>query len=96
MVLNYRMMVERYPNLKEGVGGSNPGCEISSLLDGKLAKWLTTSCALAMACQPSVSKKQSKKKEEKGKRFTRLYAGVMRCLHLLLIRYVSPLEVFVK
>jgi hypothetical protein len=97
MVLNYRMMVERYPNLKEGVGGSNPGCEISSLLDGKLARWLTTSYALEMACRPSVSKKNKvKKKEEKGKRFTRLYAGVMRCLHLLLIRYVSPLEVFVK
>ena len=30
-----RMMLERYPNLKEEVGGSNPGCEISSLLDGK-------------------------------------------------------------
>jgi hypothetical protein len=29
------MMVEGYPNLKEEVGGSNPGCEISSLLDGK-------------------------------------------------------------
>jgi hypothetical protein len=33
--LNNWMMVERYyPNLKEeGVGGSIPGCEISSLLD---------------------------------------------------------------
>jgi hypothetical protein len=29
--LNYQMMVERYPNLKEEVGGSNPGYEISSL-----------------------------------------------------------------
>jgi hypothetical protein len=27
------MMVERYPNLKEEVGGSILGCEISSLLD---------------------------------------------------------------
>jgi hypothetical protein len=26
------MMVERHPNLKEEVGGSIPGCEISSLL----------------------------------------------------------------
>ena len=25
--LKYRMMVERYPNLKEEVGSSNPGCE---------------------------------------------------------------------
>jgi hypothetical protein len=29
------MMVERYPNLKEEVDGSDPGYEISSLLDGK-------------------------------------------------------------
>ena len=27
--LNYEMMVERYPNLKEEVGGLTPGCEIS-------------------------------------------------------------------
>jgi hypothetical protein len=32
------MMVERYPNFKEEVGGSNPGYEISSLPDGKLVK----------------------------------------------------------
>ncbi len=31
--LNYWMMVERYPNLKEEVGGLILGCEISSLLD---------------------------------------------------------------
>ena len=35
MTLNYWMMVERYPNLKDEVGGSIPGCEISSLLDKK-------------------------------------------------------------
>ena len=35
MTLNYWMMVERYPNLKEEFGGSNPGCEISFLLDRK-------------------------------------------------------------
>jgi hypothetical protein len=29
------MTVERYPNLKEEVGGSIPGCELSSLLDQK-------------------------------------------------------------
>jgi len=45
------MMVEGYPNLKEEVGGSNCGCEISSLLDGKLAMWLIASCVLALACQ---------------------------------------------
>jgi len=58
--LNYWMMVERYPNLKEEVGGSIPACEISSLLDEKLAKWSTTSCALALACRPSVSKKKER------------------------------------
>ena len=31
--LNYWRMMERYPNLKEEVGGSIPGCEISSLFD---------------------------------------------------------------
>jgi hypothetical protein len=35
MTPNYWMMVERYPNLKEEVGGSIPDCEISSLLDKK-------------------------------------------------------------
>ena len=40
MTLNYQMMVERYPNLKEEVGGSIPGYEISCLLNGKLAMWL--------------------------------------------------------
>ena len=49
------------PNLKEEVGGSNPSCEISSLLDGKLTRWSTASCALALACWPFVSQK---KKEE--------------------------------
>ena len=45
MTLNYRVMVEGYPNLKEEVGGSNPGCEISSLLDKKLVRWSIASCA---------------------------------------------------
>ena len=49
------MMVEGYPNLKEEVGGSDPGCEISSLPDRELAKWSTASCALALACRPFVS-----------------------------------------
>ena len=48
------MMVERYPNLKDEVGGSIPGCEISSLLGIILAMWSTASCALVMACRPSV------------------------------------------
>jgi hypothetical protein len=33
MIPNYWMMVERYPNLKEEVGSSIHGCEISSLLE---------------------------------------------------------------
>ena len=41
------MMVERYPNLKEEVGSSIPGREISSLLDLNLA--------LALACRSSVA-----------------------------------------
>jgi hypothetical protein len=53
--LNYRKMVEIYLNLKEEVGSSNHSYEIS-LSDEKLARWLTTSCALAMACRPYVSK----------------------------------------
>ena len=46
--------MEIYTNLKEEVGGSIPGYEISSLLDIKLARWSIASCALALACQPSV------------------------------------------
>jgi hypothetical protein len=45
MTLNYSMMVERYPNLKKEAGGSNPKCEISSLLDIKLARWSNASYA---------------------------------------------------
>jgi len=36
MTLNYWMIVERYPNLKDEVGGSIPGFEIVSLLDRNL------------------------------------------------------------
>ena len=57
------MLVERCPNLQEEVGGLTPGWEISSLLDEKLARWSTTSSALALACRPSVS----------GKRLSTLY-----------------------
>ena len=55
------MIAERYPNLKEKVGGSNPGCEISSPLDTKLVRLSTISLC---SCQPSVSKKR--KKEERN------------------------------
>ena len=53
--LNYWMMVERYPNPKEEVGGSNLGCEISSLLDKILVRWSTATCSLALACRTSIS-----------------------------------------
>jgi hypothetical protein len=61
MTLNYWMTVERYPNLKEEVGGSIPGFEISSPLDKKLAKWSIASCALTLTYRPIVSKKVNKK-----------------------------------
>jgi hypothetical protein len=61
------MMLETYPNLKEEVGGSIPNCEISSLHDGKLSKWLIASCALTLACRSSISKKKKKKEEGWGK-----------------------------
>ena len=52
--LNYYMMVKRYRNLKEEVGGSIPGCEIFSLLDIKLVRWSIDSYTLALACRPYV------------------------------------------
>ena len=62
--LNYWMLVERYPNLKEEVGGSIPGCEISSLLDKKLVRWSIVSCALAAVRLPKNKKRKKKKEEE--------------------------------
>ena len=56
------MTVERYPNLKEEVGGSILGFEISSLLDKILVKWSTASYALALAYWTYVSKKKVKVK----------------------------------
>jgi len=56
MTLNYWMMLERDPNLKEEVGGSIHSSVISSLLDRKLVTQSTASCALALAYQPFVSK----------------------------------------
>jgi hypothetical protein len=56
------MMVERYPNLKDKVGNSIPGCEIFSLLL-KLARWsiayYVVAAGLSTFCQ--------KKKKKKGK-----------------------------
>jgi len=39
MTLNYWMMVERYPNLKEEVDSAIPGCEISFILNKTLGRW---------------------------------------------------------
>jgi hypothetical protein len=58
------MMVRRYPNVKEEVGDSITGNEISSLPDGKLAKWSTASYALMLACRPCVLKKNKEEEEE--------------------------------
>jgi hypothetical protein len=49
---------------QEEVGDSTPSCEISSLLDKKLARWSTASCALALACWPSISKKEKEKEKD--------------------------------
>ena len=57
------MMVDKYPNLKDEVGGSIPSYEISSLLDKILAKLSTASYALALACRPSASNKEKRKKK---------------------------------
>ena len=54
ITLNYWMMVERHPSLKEEVGGSVPGYEIFSLPGGRLARWSTATYALTMACFPSI------------------------------------------
>jgi hypothetical protein len=54
------MMMERDPNLKKEVGGSILDCEIFSLLDEKLTRWSTASCALALAYRNSVSKRKKK------------------------------------
>jgi hypothetical protein len=66
--LNYRIMMERYPDLKKEVSGSIPGCEMSSLPNGKLAKWSSASCVLALTCRHSLSKKKEKKKKKKEKK----------------------------
>lgn len=54
--LNYRMMVERYTNLKEEVGCSIPSSEISFLRYRILAGWSTATGTLLLVCRPSISK----------------------------------------
>ena len=53
------MMVERYPNLKEEFGSLIPNYDISSLPNGKLAKW---SIALLACC---LKKKKKEKRNAK-------------------------------
>jgi hypothetical protein len=62
MTLSYLMMVEGFPNLKKEVGGSNPGCDIFSLLDGKLVVRSPASYALVLVWRPYVSKYWKKEK----------------------------------
>ena len=57
--LNYWMMVERYPNLKEEVGNLFLGCEISSLLDINHVRWSTASCAFALAYRCLLPRKET-------------------------------------
>jgi hypothetical protein len=63
MTLNYWMMMKRYPNLKEEVGGLTPNRKISSLLDKKLAKWSTTCFGVGMSA--FCLKKNKKTKQNK-------------------------------
>ena len=55
--------MERYPNLKEEVGGSIPRCEISSTLDIKLARWSTVLC-FGVGMSTSCLKKEKKREKE--------------------------------
>lgn len=60
--------MERYPDIRKEVNGPIPGCEIFSLLDIKLARWVNFLYVLWcwLACRPSISKEKEKKKKSKG------------------------------
>ena len=62
ITLNYWIMMERYPNLKEEVGSSNTGCENSSLSNRILPSGHLPPVLKALACLPSVSKTKLQKK----------------------------------
>ena len=83
MTPNYWMMEERYPNLKEEVGGLIPRCEISSLLDIILARWSIDSFALALACWAYVSRKKPKKKHQS-------WRHIGRFAHQILVKMLNP------
>ena len=56
--LKYWMMVERYPNMKKEVDGSISWLWILLSTWQKLARWPIASCALVLACPPSVPKRE--------------------------------------
>ena len=65
MTLNYWMMVERYPNLKEEVGDSIPACEIFSLLDRITCQavdcLLCSDAGLSAFCRKKEKRKRKRK-----------------------------------
>jgi len=73
MTLNYQMMVERYPNLKEKIDSSILGCEISSLLKRKTCQ--VVNYLLCFGAGPSAF--SLKKKEKKRKKKTKKAHGVV-------------------
>jgi hypothetical protein len=85
MTLNYRMMVERYPNLKEEVGDSNHGCEISSLPDKNLP-----SCQLPHVLWRWPVSHLSQKRKKKKKRN---HSGYHLFLHLTLANFCKVLHI---
>ena len=80
-------MVERYPNLKEEVGGLNPDCEIPSLLDGKT--YQVVNCLMCFDASLSVfcvQKRTVFQFEIEQCRPLR----VLRCKMKLIANWVSP------
>ena len=65
VTLNYWMMVERHPNLKEEIGGSIPGCEISSLLDKKTCQVINYLPCFDASLSASCLKREKEKKKRK-------------------------------
>ena len=59
--LNYWMMVEEYPTLKEEVLAFRfPAMKSALCLTNYWYRWSTALCALAIACRPSVSKTKTR------------------------------------
>ena len=84
----YWMMVERYPNLKEEVGGSIPGYEISSPLDINLPLFNYLMCFdVVMSAFCLINNNKFKNSKSINKARTRLgqvgYEPIRSCAHLL-------------